>query len=49
MAASTDRVEQSAERAGTRVQDESEPWRGNERRYRHDSSYNGPERRLSRV
>jgi hypothetical protein len=27
----------------------SEPWRGNERRYRHDSSYSGPERRLSRV
>jgi uncharacterized protein (TIGR02271 family) len=27
----------------------SEAWRGNERRYRHDSSYNGPERRLARV
>jgi heat induced stress protein YflT len=27
----------------------SEAWRGNERRYRHDSSYSGPERRLSRV
>jgi hypothetical protein len=27
----------------------SEPWRGNERRYRQDSSYRGPERRLSRV
>ena len=29
--------------------EQSEPWRGNERRYRHDSSYSGPERRLSRV
>jgi uncharacterized protein (TIGR02271 family) len=28
---------------------DSEGWRGNERRYRHDSSYSGPERRLSRV
>lgn len=27
----------------------SEPWRGNERRYRHDSSYNGPERRVAQV
>jgi hypothetical protein len=28
---------------------ESEVWRGNERRYHHDSSYTGPERRLSRI
>src|SRR5690242_2162100 len=28
---------------------EEESWRGNERRYGHDSSYSGPERRLSRV
>jgi hypothetical protein len=28
---------------------ETEPWRGNERRYRHDSSYNGPERRVAEV
>ena len=27
----------------------SEPWRGNERRYRHDSSYSGPERRVAQV
>lgn len=27
----------------------SEAWRGNERRYRHDVSYNGPERRMARV
>jgi uncharacterized protein (TIGR02271 family) len=26
-----------------------ESWRGNERRYRHDSSYNGPERRTANV
>jgi uncharacterized protein (TIGR02271 family) len=40
------RIEQSGE---ARVHGESEAWRGNERRYRHDSSYSGPERRLSRV
>jgi hypothetical protein len=28
---------------------ETEPWRGNERRYRHDSSYQGPERRVAEV
>lgn len=27
----------------------SETWRGNERRYRHDSSYTGPERRMAEV
>ena len=27
----------------------SEAWRGNERRYRHDRSYSGPERRMARV
>jgi uncharacterized protein (TIGR02271 family) len=26
-----------------------ESWRGNERRYRHDSSYTGPERRMAEV
>jgi uncharacterized protein (TIGR02271 family) len=31
------------------VRESSEPWRGNERRYRHDNSYGGPERRLSQV
>jgi uncharacterized protein (TIGR02271 family) len=40
------RIEQSGD---AKVKDSSEPWRGNERRYRHDSSYSGPERRLSRV
>lgn len=39
------RVEQTGD---ARVQSQ-EAWRGNERRYRHDSSYSGPERRLSRV
>jgi Heat induced stress protein YflT len=28
---------------------EVSPWRGNERRYRHDKSYAGPERRLTNV
>ena len=27
----------------------NEAWRGNERRYRHDSSYSGPERRMAQV
>jgi hypothetical protein len=27
----------------------AEAWRGSERRYRHDSSYNGPERRTAQV
>ena len=27
----------------------SEAWRGNERRYRHDRSYSGPERRMART
>lgn len=27
----------------------ADAWRGNERRYRHDASYNGPERRMARV
>jgi Heat induced stress protein YflT len=31
------------------VGNQAEPWRGNERRYRDDASYPGPERRLSRV
>jgi uncharacterized protein (TIGR02271 family) len=40
------RIEQTGD---ARVRGETEAWRGNERRYRHDSSYTGPERRLSRV
>ena len=40
------RIEQTGD---ARVEGQSEAWRGNERRYRHDSSYTGPERRLSRV
>jgi len=40
------RVEQTGD---AKVQGGTEAWRGNERRYRHDSSYSGPERRLSRV
>lgn len=40
------KIEQSGD---ARVQSQTEAWRGNERRYRHDSSYSGPERRLSRV
>jgi uncharacterized protein (TIGR02271 family) len=40
------RVEESGD---ARVRGESEAWRGNERRYRHDSSYDGPERRLART
>jgi hypothetical protein len=40
------RVEQTGD---AKVQGGTEAWRGNERRYRHDTSYSGPERRLSRV
>lgn len=44
------REEAHVEQTGdARVRGESEAWRGNERRYRHDKSYSGPERRLSRV
>jgi uncharacterized protein (TIGR02271 family) len=44
------REEAHIERSGdARVQGEEEPWRGNERRYRHDSSYSGPERRGAEV
>ena len=44
------REEAHIEQTGdAQVRDENESWRGNERRYRHDSSYTGPERRLSQV
>jgi uncharacterized protein (TIGR02271 family) len=44
------REEARIERSGdAHVQGDTEAWRGNERRYRHDTSYTGPERRLSRV
>jgi uncharacterized protein (TIGR02271 family) len=44
------REEAKVERTGdANVQGGTEAWRGNERRYRHDTSYSGPERRLSRV
>src|SRR3954452_14685430 len=44
------REEAHIEQSGNaRVRGNSESWRGNERRYRHDNSYSGPERRLSRV
>ena len=32
-----------------RVHGETESWRGNERRYRHDANYSGPERRVAEV
>jgi hypothetical protein len=31
------------------VRGDSEAWRGNERRYRQDSGYSGPERRVAQV
>jgi uncharacterized protein (TIGR02271 family) len=44
------REEARVERTGdANVQGGTEAWRGNERRYRHDTNYSGPERRLSRV
>ncbi len=47
---SADRHLGSAETSGhARIEGDIEAWRGNERRYHDDSSYSGPERRLSRV
>lgn len=44
------REEARIERTGdARVQGETESWRGNERRYRHDANYSGPERRVAEV
>jgi hypothetical protein len=43
-AAAADRMPGAAEGEG-----DSEAWRGNERRYRRDSSYGGPERRVAPV
>ncbi len=44
------REEAHIEQSGhAQVRGNSEAWRGNERRYRHDNSYSGPERRLSQV
>jgi uncharacterized protein (TIGR02271 family) len=40
------RIEQSGDAT---IHGETEAWRGNERRYHHDASYSGPERRLTRV
>jgi uncharacterized protein (TIGR02271 family) len=40
------RIEQSGD---TTIHGDTEAWRGNERRYHHDASYSGPERRLTRV
>jgi hypothetical protein len=49
-AAAADRTPGTAEGA-QRVElgGDSEAWRGNERRYRQDSSYSGPERRVAQV
>jgi uncharacterized protein (TIGR02271 family) len=52
----TERVSDTVRREEARIEDSSvagrgnkDAWRGNERRYRHDSSYQGPERRMARV
>jgi uncharacterized protein (TIGR02271 family) len=46
----TERVSETVRREEARIEEtQSEPWRGNERRYRHDSSYRGPERRVASV
>jgi len=52
----TERVSDTVRREEARIEEtgdvrggSTEAWRGNERRYRHDSSYSGPERRMSRV
>jgi uncharacterized protein (TIGR02271 family) len=44
------REEARIERTGdAQVRAGSDSWRGNERRYQHDSSYSGPERRVAEV
>jgi uncharacterized protein (TIGR02271 family) len=44
------REEARIERTGNAsVGSESDSWRGNERRYRHDAGYSGPERRVANV
>jgi uncharacterized protein (TIGR02271 family) len=52
----TERVSETVRREEARIEEsggtggrDTEAWRGNERRYRHDSSYSGPERRVARV
>lgn len=46
----TERVSDTVRREEARIeQTGGEAWRGNERRYRHDSSYTGPERRTAGV
>jgi uncharacterized protein (TIGR02271 family) len=40
------RIEETGD---ARVRGQDGDWRGNERRYRHDSSYSGPERRMASV
>ncbi len=47
----TERVSETVRREEARIEQSGtgEAWRGNERRYRHDLSYTGPERRLAQV
>jgi hypothetical protein len=42
-------AERAAAAAGVRGREEEEPWRGNERRYRQDQSFAGPERRKAHA
>jgi uncharacterized protein (TIGR02271 family) len=53
----TERVSETVRREEAHIEEtgdvrtggQTEAWRGNERRYRHDSSYSGPERRMARF
>jgi uncharacterized protein (TIGR02271 family) len=47
----TERVSETVRREEAHIEQSGngEAWRGNERRYRHDSSYTGPERRMAQV
>jgi stress response protein YsnF len=47
----TERVSETVRREEARIDQSGsgEAWRGNERRYRHDASYSGPERRMAQV
>ncbi len=47
----TERVSETVRKEEARIEQSGngEAWRGNERRYRHDASYSGPERRMAQV
>jgi uncharacterized protein (TIGR02271 family) len=45
----TRKVSDTVRREEARIEETGDSWRGNERRYRNDESYSGPERRVAEV